>query len=266
MQSNLIIIPVDNKTIMEHLEVVLEPIRRQSVSDAVFRQLRDQIVSGAMEPGAALPAERALCEVLGVNRGAVREALRRLEQARLVSVRHGGTSRVLDFRQAAGLDLLADLVLRPSGELDVPIIRSIVEMRSAIGPDVARLAAERAGAATAQRLADGVAAMKAAREDLAVLQSLSLDFWSALIDGCDNLAYRLAYNTLQRVYERASELVRPLLAAELTALGDYEKLAAAVRDGDGARAERVARRLIGRGETAIGGALDELARREGMHA
>jgi len=243
---------------------MLETVQRQSVSDAVFRQLRDQIVSGAMEAGAALPAERALCEVLGVNRGAVREALRRLEQARLVSVRHGGTSLVLDFRQAAGLDLLADLVLRPTGDLDVPVIRSIIEMRSAIGPDAARLAATRGGEPTAARLDAVVSEMAAAGSDLATLQSLSLDFWSSVIDGCDNLAYRLAYNTLQRVYERASELVRPLLAEELTALADYRALAAAVRSGEGASAEQIARRLVGRGEEAIRGALEQLAGRSGV--
>jgi len=245
---------------------MLEPVHRQSVSDAVFRQLRDQIVSGAMEPGDALPAERALCEVLGVNRGAVREALRRLEQARLVSVRHGGTSLVLDFRQAAGLDLLADLVLRPTGDLDVPVIRSIIEMRSAIGPDAARLAAMRGGGPTAARLDAVVAEMIAADGDLAALQSLSLDFWSSVIDGCDNLAYRLAYNTLQRVYERASELVRPLLAEELTALADYRALAAAVRQGEGTNAEQIARRLVGRGEEAIRSALDQLAGRSGVRS
>ncbi len=51
---------------------VLKPVRRQSLSDAVFDQLRDRIVSGAMRAGDPLPAERALCEALGVNRGAVR--------------------------------------------------------------------------------------------------------------------------------------------------------------------------------------------------
>jgi GntR family transcriptional repressor for pyruvate dehydrogenase complex len=245
---------------------MFEPVRRQSVSDAVFRQLRDQIVSGTLVPGEPLPAERALCEVLGVNRGAVREALRRLEQARLVSVRHGGTSQVLDFRQAAGLDLLADLVLRPSGDLDAPVIRSLVEMRSAIAPDVARLAALRGGTATAERLDVTVSEMESAGGDLARLQPLSLEFWSALIDDCDNLAYRLAYNTLQRVYERASALVVPLLAEELRALAEYTRLAAAVRTGDGARAERVARRLVGRGEAAIRDALGEGVRRDGARA
>ena len=52
-----------------------EPEKKKSVSDVVFDQLRDQIVSGVLLPGEALPGERQLCEMLEVNRGAVREAL-----------------------------------------------------------------------------------------------------------------------------------------------------------------------------------------------
>lgn len=48
----------------------LQPVARQSLPDAIFVQLRDRILSGALAPGEALPAERVLCEELGVNRGA----------------------------------------------------------------------------------------------------------------------------------------------------------------------------------------------------
>src|SRR5258706_14191104 len=112
----------------------LTPVRKQSLSDAVFEQLRGQILTGAMAPGSPLPAERVLCEALGVNRGSVREALRRLEQSRLVSVRHGGTSHVLDYRASAGLDLLAELIIAPGGGFDTRVVRAIVEMRSALAP------------------------------------------------------------------------------------------------------------------------------------
>ena len=92
-----------------------------------------------------------LCEALGVNRGSVREALRRLQQSRLVSVRHGGTSQVLDYRASAGLDLLADLIVTPAGSFDTAVVRGIIEMRSALAPDIARRAAERRSTAHRRR-------------------------------------------------------------------------------------------------------------------
>lgn len=242
---------------------MLRLVRRQSLSDAVFEQLRDRIVGGEMAPGSPLPAERVLCEVLGVNRGAVREALRRLEQARLVSTHHGATSRVLDYRESAGMDLLADLVLSPSGHVDTRIVSGIVEMRSALAPDVARLAATRAGPELPDALARIVGAMEDARGDLPELQRLSLEFWSELVRGCGNLAYRLAFNTLRETYERARDLLRPLLADELRGTGSYASLCEAVRIRDERAAEGHAREIVRRGERRIAEALERIDARAG---
>src|SRR5204863_6163248 len=80
----------------------LDRVARQPLSAVVFDQLLDRIVAGAFQAGDALPAERQLCTELGVSRTAVREALARLAQLKLIQVRHGGETRVLDFRATAG--------------------------------------------------------------------------------------------------------------------------------------------------------------------
>jgi GntR family transcriptional repressor for pyruvate dehydrogenase complex len=230
---------------------VLKPVRKQSLSDAVFDQLRDQIVSGEMRAGAALPGERALCETLDVNRGALREALKRLAQARLVAVQHGGVSRVLDYRSSAGLELLPDLLLTDAGGFDPEVVRSVVEMRSALAPDIARLAAVRGGATVAGTLDAVVARMDGAHGDLRQLQTLAMEFWSALVDGTGNVAYRLAYNSLRQTYEKCMEVLTGILADELGDRKSYRAIAAAVRRGDAKTAERLARALTRRGEQRL---------------
>jgi GntR family transcriptional regulator, transcriptional repressor for pyruvate dehydrogenase complex len=235
----------------------LKPVRKQSLSDAVFEQLRDQIVSGAMAPGSPLPAERVLCEALGVNRGSVREALKRLQQSRLVSVRHGGTSHVLDFRTTAGLDLLAELIVGPAG-FDTRVVRGIVEMRSALAPDIARLAAERARSPHLDALESVAEAMDRCSGDLSALQDLAADFWSHLVDAADNLAYRLAYNSMRSTYDQCRELFTQVLADEIGDVGRYRAIADAVRTRDAQAAERLARELIQRGERGILAALRQL--------
>lgn len=240
---------------------MLRPIARKSLSDAVFEQLRDQIVGGEIPPGDPLPAERSLCEALGVNRGAVREALRRLEQAGLVQVRHGATPRVRDFRRSAGLDLLPHLILTPAGDVDLAALRSVVEARSALAPDIARLAALRGGDQTAAALREVVAAMRRSGGELAALQDLANEFWSALVDGSQNVAYRLAFNSLRAGYERSKELFTRVLADELGDADAYAELADAVSRRDAARAESLARELIGRGARALLSALEQAGRR-----
>jgi DNA-binding FadR family transcriptional regulator len=235
---------------------VLKPVRRQSLSDSVFDQLRGQIVSGAMRAGEALPAERTLCEVLGVNRGAVREALKRLAQARLVAVQHGGASRVLDFRASAGLELLPDLLVTDAGEFDPTVVRSVVEMRSALAPDIARLAAIRGGSAVADALDAVVARMTEAAGDLPVLQTIAMQFWSQLVDATENVAYRLAYNSLRETYDKCMGLLTGVLADELADRAGYAAIADAVRRADAGAAEQLARDLTRRGERGL---LDAIA-------
>ena len=84
----------------------LAPVVRRSVVDAAYEQLAAQILDGGLMVGAELPPERRLTEELGVNRQAVREALQRLAQDGLVTIQHGGATRVTDFRQSGGLHLL----------------------------------------------------------------------------------------------------------------------------------------------------------------
>ncbi|HEY8515820.1 MAG TPA: GntR family transcriptional regulator [Candidatus Binatia bacterium] len=229
---------------------MLRPVQKRSLSDAVFEQLREQIVRGAFQAGDSLPAERALCEALGVNRGAVREALKRLAQARLVSVQHGGASRVLDYRSSAGLELLSDLLVTEGG-FDPKVVRSVIEMRSALAPDIARLAALRGGERVADLLEPIVERMRAAGEDNRTLQTLAMEFWSALVDGTDNVAYRLAYNSLRQTYEKCMDILTGVLEDELRDLRSYAAIADAVRRGDAKRAERVARTLTRRGEERL---------------
>jgi DNA-binding FadR family transcriptional regulator len=242
----------------------LEPVQRRSLPDAVFEQLRDRIVSGRFAPGDRLPAERTLCESFGVNRGAVREALKRLVQARLVAVRHGGSSEVLDYRDAAGLDLIPELLARPEALDDpallVEVVAGVMEMRSALAPDVARLAALRGDAELALALDPLVAAMREAARpeagpDGPALQRLALAFWSALVRACGNLPYRLAFNSLRAAYERSMALLTDVLAEELRDVDRYARIAVAVASGDADEAESEARHLVRRGEARVKKAL-----------
>lgn len=241
---------------------MLKPVKRQSLPQAIYEQLRAQIVTGRLEPGASLPPERELCGTLGVNRQAVREALKRLEQARLITIRQGGDTRVLDFKQTAGTDLLSQLLFSPDGELRTAVVRSVLEMRSALAPDIARLAALRGRAPLARRLDAITAEMERSRTDLPALQNLSSEFWELLVEGCQNLAYRLAFNSLMDVYRKVQHLLTELLADEVRSLRGYLAIAAAVRRGDTAEAERRARDLTQRGADQLLAAVDALEARE----
>ncbi len=239
--------------------MALQKIDRRTLSDEVFDQLSREIVDGRMEAGVLLPSERELVEVLGVNRGAVREALKRLAQSGLVQIQQGGGTRVLDYRQTAGLDLLGALMVRADGEVDVRVARSVMEMRSALAPDVARLAAKRRDEAVLVRLRGQVATMAHSPDDLAALQAASLEFWDALVHASDNVAYRLAFNTLRETYELIRGAMVIVMGDEVSDLQGHRDVLAAVVAHDESAARDAAATLVGRGAARVFALLDALA-------
>jgi GntR family transcriptional repressor for pyruvate dehydrogenase complex len=224
------------------IRMALQPVARRSVPDEVFEQLVADMVGGELAPGAALPSERRLAEVLRVSRPAVREALQRMAQAGLVEVRQGDATTVRDFRRHAGLDLLPRLLL-PRGELDLGVARSILEARLHVGPKVAALAAERAGARLGPDLHAAVDAL-AADTDPVARQRHALTFWDHVVDGADSIAFRLMFNSLRAAYEPALGALATVMADEVGRIEAYRALTDAILASDPDRATRAAEDLL----------------------
>jgi GntR family transcriptional regulator, transcriptional repressor for pyruvate dehydrogenase complex len=67
----------------------IELAPREPLGSEIARRLLDYLLSGAVPPGGRIPSERQLAESLGVNRPAVREAIRALGFLGLLEVRQG---------------------------------------------------------------------------------------------------------------------------------------------------------------------------------
>jgi GntR family transcriptional regulator, transcriptional repressor for pyruvate dehydrogenase complex len=218
------------------------PVPRRSVTDDVFDQIPGEVVRGNFPPGEALPSERRLAEVLGVSRPSVREALKRLGHAGLVDVRQGDATTVRDFRRTASMDLLPQLLMS-RGTVDLPTARSLMETRLHVGPFVARLAAERGGAALGPALTAALDELVAQTEPVP-RQYAALAFWDVIVDGADSIALRLMYNSLRASYEPVIEAMATLMAAEVSNLPGYRRLAGAISGGRPTAAAKAATELL----------------------
>lgn len=210
--------------------MALQPVNRRSVPEDVFEQILAEVLSGEMQPGQPLPSERRLAEVLGVSRPAVREALKRVSAAGLVEVRQGDATTVRDFRRHAGLDLLPRLLLR-AGELDLSVVRSILEARLHNGPKIAELAARRGQPELPGLLQEAVRLLES-EPDPVERQRHALTYWDHIVDGADSIVFRLMYNTLRATYEPALPALATVMAAEVGRPEAYRQLADAIAAGD----------------------------------
>lgn len=222
-------------------------VRKQSLSESVYRQLEDRIVRQDLKAGAELPSERALSLQLGVNRGAVREAIKRLQQAGLVAVRHGGNHVVQDYLEEGGLELLPSLLVNKQGRVNGPVVRSIMAMRSALAPDIAAAAARKPNPVLADQLDTLLEEMRARPTDRKALQERALNFWQRLVEHGGNIAFRLAFNSMTKTYRQAWDVLTPVLEKEFRDFDNLAAIAAAVREG---RAE--AARAAGRAHVELG--------------
>ena len=194
-----------------------------SFADRAYYAIRELIVTLELPPGAVV-REPELTERLGIGRTPVREALRRLAQERLVEVfpRRGMFVTKVDVRDLARL----------------------CEVRVALEPEAARLAAERATQA-----------------DLAELQGVLAELGGprkrdprALID-LDERIHRAIYHashnpylaeTLEKYYAHALRIWMVALARTDigAAVGGHHAVLEAVVRGDGARAARLMREHV----------------------
>jgi DNA-binding FadR family transcriptional regulator len=231
--------------------VTYQPVRRESVADQVYRSLRDAILAGTLEPGAPLPAERDLASRFGVNRHAVREAVTRLEQARLVRVSQGGNTRVQDWRRHAGLDLAAQLA-GSSDLLGVPTLtRDMLEMRACVGADAARLCAGRADDATRAAIVDQAERYAQVGPDVDELAAANLQLWRSIVAGSRNVAYLLSFNSLVAHALAVAPVPAAQRTAELLDVDGHRRLARLVAERRADDAERQARRLLERSVEAV---------------
>ncbi|MCW2756054.1 MAG: lutR 1 [Marmoricola sp.] len=109
--------------------------RGRTVSGEVGAYL-ERLIASEFTPGDRLPTERALAERLEVSRTTVREALRELEQRRLIARSPGRGTTVLASSAAARA--LRALTVEGAERADVAELRLLVE------PQIAGLAAARA--------------------------------------------------------------------------------------------------------------------------
>ncbi len=218
-----------------------QAIRRSLVSDQVFRALAEEILSGRYAPGEKLPTQRTLAAELEVNMASVREAVKRLEQLRLLEVRHGDAMRVRDWREHGGLDVVAHVLFRAGG-LDTGTLASLLEARRLMLQESARLAAERRSDEQAAKLEE-LAARFAGAEDDEAAQALDFAFMTELVDAAGNVVFVLILNSIRQLYFDRAELFRAVVRDRLELAPLYRRAAAAVRAGAPGRAASAVARI-----------------------
>jgi len=112
--------------------------RQNRIFQDIVDQIQEAVISGELQPGEKLPPERKLCSMFNTSRGTLREALRILEQKKLLSIKLGAGGGAI-VRDANGELMAENLTLLVKAGLASP--RQLIALAAELAAQVASLAA-----------------------------------------------------------------------------------------------------------------------------
>ncbi|NLY95769.1 MAG: FadR family transcriptional regulator [Myxococcales bacterium] len=204
-------------------------------TEELFELIRARIVADEFKAGDRLPPERDLAVAYGTNRNTLREAIRRLEQARLVTVRQGQGVTVADFRTRGTLDLLGPFLehgrdIREKAEL----LLGLLEPRAQVVEYLVESAGKRGMPEDFDRLDAAAKALREAesKRDARAFVEAQERWLDALVVATHNLALRWVANPFLESIRGMMERALDLVVFEPSLADMAERAIALMRKGD----------------------------------
>lgn len=209
------------------------PVQTSRLFEQIVEQIERRILNGDLRPGDRLLPERELAEQFGVSRTAIREAVKALSQKGLIEVHPGrGTFVINSTPQAVRHSL--DLMIKFDG---IEGIRSLVEVREILEPEIAAMAASRASDEQIAVMQEIVSLMDASLEDIDAFIEADLDFHLTLSESTQNVLIPTLVDTLVVLLREHRKRIA-LVAGGMTRAQEHHKhvmQAVALRDPEQAR-------------------------------
>ena len=176
--------------------------RRKTLSRDIAEILTRRITSGQYEVGSKMPTERLLSIEFGVNRHAVREALKRLEAIGLIRIKHGAGIFIERINFTAGVEVFDSLLTNEDGSVNKSFLRDVLEFRRQMITTIVQLAVQRRKARELGKICRLI-------DDLTFVQGkyeadeearITLELFEAITVASHNGVYMLVHNTLSRMF------------------------------------------------------------------
>jgi GntR family transcriptional regulator, transcriptional repressor for pyruvate dehydrogenase complex len=203
------------------------------MSEAIARQIEEQIQQGQLRPDDMLPAESQLMKEFGVARNTVREALRMLEASGLVKIRQGSRGGTVIARM--NNEFVSDFLMR-SVRLGGISGEAFHAFRVAIEPSIAEIVAgkETMDPAILSEMKSRMADAKALYESGKPTVLANMDFHVLLADATENMMFIVLLRTLRAGFTEVAPLNKEPFRLET--INYHGRILQAIEDHDPARA------------------------------
>jgi DNA-binding FadR family transcriptional regulator len=224
----------------------LNPFPRRPVRLAlpVIEALVDQIVSGELPAGSHLPSEPSLCEIFGVSRITMREAVKSLEEKGLVVARQGSGTTVTE---EDGWLLLDPIVLASAVRHDseLALLDQLVGVRARLEAPMAAQAARKATSADIAEIAALLALLDSQVDQQERFVETDVAFHDRIMRASGD---RLSRSIVRTVHVEARKNYRyagdPTSSECRVSNDEHRAVFERIKNGDGAGAEQAMSRHI----------------------
>jgi GntR family transcriptional repressor for pyruvate dehydrogenase complex len=156
-------------------------IQRTSTAERIIENLISLIKKQSLKIGDKLPPERQLCEMIGVSRPILREALKALQVMNIIGIRQGAGAYVKSLEPKDVVEHL-DIVFH----LDSSLYHDLYEARRILEGSVARTAALRITDEEIQKIEESIRQAAARMEDEQLFFQKDLELHEMILKAAGN--------------------------------------------------------------------------------
>ena len=227
--------------------MAVKPVNKSSISEQVFEQLKQQILSGEWPVGMKIPSENELAVTMNVSRVTIRQALQKLTVFGLLETKTGEGS----FVQGENLGKQMKVAITPGAYLRPHTLREVFDFQRVIEIQSAGLAAKYATHEQIEKLSE-------IYQQQADIEHHSTETFAKLDLGFHLQIARCTGNTLiLTVYEVMWDILSNAMQKTVSQMGfhygiEYHaQLLKAISDHDIDRAEQVMRAHLETNEAMV---------------
>ncbi|WP_116473224.1 fatty acid metabolism transcriptional regulator FadR [Zobellella maritima] len=195
-------------------------IKAQSPASFAEEYIIESIWNSRFPPGSILPAERELSELIGVTRTTLREVLQRLARDGWLTIQHGKPTRVNNFWETSGLNILETLA-RLDEEKVPELIEQLLSARTHISSIFIRAAVKNAP----EKVIEAVQPLADLDDEAYAFAAFDYEFHHQLAFASGNPIYALILNGFKGLYCRVGRYYFSSAQSRLLARNYYLTLA-----------------------------------------
>ncbi|MDR1575518.1 MAG: FadR family transcriptional regulator [Treponema sp.] len=221
-------------------------VKRISTVERIVENLINLIKSRSLQMGDKLPPERQLCEIIGVSRPILREALKALQVMNIIDIRQGAGAYVKTLEPEDVIEHL-DIVFH----MDSSLYRDLYEARRVLEAAIAEIAAANISDAEIEAIEENIRQAAAHIDDEQLFLKRDLELHEMIMKAAGNRVmpvFMQSINKLSLLIRKQSN-ARPFIRQNT--IKDHETIIKALKKRDPAKTARAMEQHIANVEKAF---------------